>query len=154
MSDICRHRRAVRVPKRRHEHDVSTATGLQPVILVVDDERPIREIERRLLDQAGYRVVEAAGAAEAIDVLEQHERIDLLVADLDMPEVSGDEMVRRIRSLRPDLKVLYVTGYIDRLMDARPLWDGEAFLDKPFSMNGLVEAVSLMIYGRVSGGAQ
>jgi FixJ family two-component response regulator len=71
-----------------------------------------------------------------------------------MPEVSGDEMVRRIRALRPDLKVLYVTGHIDRLMDARPLWDGEAFLDKPFSMNGLVEAVSLMIYGRVCGGAQ
>jgi two-component system cell cycle sensor histidine kinase/response regulator CckA len=121
-----------------------------PVILVVDDEPPIREIERRLLHQAGYRVVEAAGAAEAFDAIERHERIDLVVADLDMPEVSGDEMVRRIRSLRPDLKVLYVTGFIDRLMDARPLWDGEAFLDKPFSMNGLVEAVSLLLYGRVS----
>jgi CheY-like chemotaxis protein len=117
---------------------------------VVDDEPPIREIERRLLGQAGYRVVEASDALEAFNALEQHERIDLLVADLDMPGLSGDEMVRRIRVLRPDMKVLYVTGYIDRLMDARPLWDGEAFLDKPFSMNGLVEAVSLMIYGRVS----
>jgi FixJ family two-component response regulator len=52
--------------------------------------------------------------------------------------------------MRPDLKVLYVTGHIDRLMDSRPLWDGESFLDKPFSMNGLVEAVALLIYGRVS----
>ena len=124
------------------------------MILVVDDEPPIREIERRLLDQAGYRVVEASGAAQAFEVLEEQKHIDLLVADLDMPEVSGDEMVRRIRSTRPDLKVLYVTGHIDRLMDARPLWDGEAFLDKPFSMNGLVEAVSLLIYGRVTGGPQ
>ena len=123
---------------------------MQPVILVVDDEPPIREIERRVLDRAGYRVVEAAGAVEAFDAIEQEHRVDLVVADLDMPEVSGDEMVRRIRSLRPDLKVLYVTGYIDRLMDARPLWDGEAFLDKPFSMDGLVEAVSLLLYGSVS----
>jgi len=83
-------------------------------------------------------------------VLHDGTQIDLLVADLDMPEVTGDEMVRRIRVERPDLKVLYVTGHIDRLMDARPLWDGEAFLDKPFSMNGLVEAVSLLIYGNVS----
>jgi len=123
---------------------------MQPVILVVDDEPPIREIERRVLGQAGYRVVEAAGAAEAFDALDRHERVDLVIADLDMPDISGDEMVRRIRSMRPDLKVLYVTGYIERLMDARPLWVGEAFLDKPFSMTGLIEAVSLLLYGRVS----
>ena len=83
-------------------------------------------------------------------MLQEEEPIDLLIADLDMPDVSGDEMVRRIRSLRPDLKVLYVTGHIDSLMNARPLWDGEAFLDKPFTANGLVEAVALLIYGRVS----
>jgi len=122
----------------------------RPVVLVVDDEPPIREIERRLLEQAGYRVIEASGAAEAFAVLQDGKPIDLLIADLDMPEVAGDEMVRRIRSVRPDLKVLYVTGHIDRLMDARPLWDGEAFLDKPFTMNGLVEAVALLIYGTVS----
>ncbi len=122
----------------------------RPVVLVVDDEAQIREIERRLLQQAGYDVIEASGATEALAVLHDGTQIDLLVADLDMPEVTGDEMVRRIRVERPDLKVLYVTGHIDRLMDARPLWDGEAFLDKPFSMNGLVEAVSLLIYGNVS----
>jgi two-component system cell cycle sensor histidine kinase/response regulator CckA len=125
-------------------------TGSQPIVLVVDDEAPIRQIERRLLEQAGYEVIDASSATEALTLLHDGKSIDLLVADLDMPEVSGDEMVRRIRSERPDLKVLYVTGHIDRLMDARPLWDGEAFLDKPFSMNGLVEAVSLLLYGRVS----
>jgi two-component system, cell cycle sensor histidine kinase and response regulator CckA len=125
-------------------------TGSHPIVLVVDDEAPIRQIERRLLEQAGYQVFDASSATEALALLHDGKSIDLLVADLDMPEVSGDEMVRRIRSERPDLKVLYVTGHIDRLMDARPLWDGEAFLDKPFSMNGLVEAVSLLLYGRVS----
>ena len=122
----------------------------RPVVLVVDDEAPIREIERRILDRGGYHVIEASSAAEALTSLEDGKPIDLLIADLDMPEVSGDEMVRRIRSLRPDLKVLYVTGHIDRLMDTRPLWDGEAFLDKPFSMNGLVEAVTLLVYGKLS----
>ncbi len=71
------------------------------------------------------------------------------MADLDMPELGGDEMVRRIRATRPDLRVLYVTGNIDRLLDdERPeLRDGEAFLDKPFSAVGLLEAVSLILYG-------
>jgi len=132
------------------ERHLSPLSGPQPIVLVVDDEPPIREIERRLLEQAGYLVIEASGAAEALAVLHDGKPIDLLIADLDMPEVSGDEMVRRIRTERPDLKVLYVTGHIDRLMDARPLWDGEAFLDKPFSMNGLIEAVGLLLYGRVS----
>ena len=61
----------------------------------------------------------------------------------------GDEMVRQIRTTRPDLPVLYVTGHIDRLMDGRPLWEGEAFLEKPFSVAGLREAVSLLLYGTV-----
>jgi len=118
-------------------------------VLVVDDEAPIREIERRILEQSGYRIIEASSAVDALAELEDQKAIDLLIADLDMPEVSGDEMVRRIRSVRPDLKVLYVTGHIDRLMDTRPLWEGEAFLDKPFLMNGLVEAVTLLLYGRL-----
>jgi FixJ family two-component response regulator len=66
-----------------------------------------------------------------------------------MPELGGKEMVRRIRATRPDLKVLFVTGHIDLLMDARPLWEGEAFLDKPFSAAGLREAASLLLHGTV-----
>ena len=67
-----------------------------------------------------------------------------------MPGLGGDEMVLRIRSLRPDLKMLYVTGHIDRLLDARPLWEGESFLEKPFSAAGLREAVALLLFGRLS----
>jgi len=73
----------------------------------------------------------------------------VLVADLEMPGLGGAEMVRQIRMIRPDLPVLYVTGYIDRLMDARPLWRREAFLEKPFSVAGFREAVSLLLYGTV-----
>jgi CheY-like chemotaxis protein len=116
-------------------------------VLVVDDEAPIREIARRTLEICGYQVTEAGSGMEAIELLSHGTPLDLLIADLDMPELTGDEMVRRIRAVRPDLKVLYVTGHIDLLMDARPLWEGEAFLDKPFSPTGLREAVALLLSG-------
>ena len=118
-----------------------------PTVLVVDDEPLIRQISRRTLEAHGYLVTEAATGLDAIELLSHGTPLDLLIADLDMPELTGDEMVRRIRAARPDLKVLYVTGRIDLLMDARPLWDGEAFLEKPFNAVGLREAVALLLYG-------
>ena len=116
-------------------------------VLVVDDEPMIRQISRRTLESCGYKVTETASGLDAIELLSHGTSLDLLIADLDMPELPGDEMVRRIRAARPDLKVLYVTGHIDLLMDARPLWDGEAFLDKPFTPAGLREAVTLLLHG-------
>ena len=126
----------------------------EPLVLVVDDEAPIRQIEMRILEKGGYRVMEASGGLEAVAMLKNGIALDLLIADLDMPELSGEDMVRRIHTVRPSLKVLYVTGNIDRLLDARSLvWEGEAFLDKPFTANGLLEAVSLLLTGTVKGAA-
>jgi two-component system, cell cycle sensor histidine kinase and response regulator CckA len=122
-------------------------------VLVVDDEPAIRQLARRILETAGYQVTEAGNGLEGIATLSDGRSLDLLLADLDMPVLGGDEMVRRIRATRPDLKVLYVTAHIDRLMDARPiLWEGEAFLDKPFSSAGLLEAVSLLLDGTLNSG--
>ena len=59
-------------------------------------------------------------------------------------------MVRRIRTTRPDLKVLYVTAHLDMLTEAQPLGKHEAFLEKPFLYHGLREAVSLLLYGTVN----
>jgi two-component system, cell cycle sensor histidine kinase and response regulator CckA len=123
----------------------------QPLVLVVDDEAPIREMERRILQRGGYRVLEASGASEAFALLKAGTVPNLLIADLDMPELSGEAMVNRIHAIRPDLRVLYVTGNIDRLLDARSLlWEGEAFLDKPFSAAGLLEAVSMLLTGSLA----
>ena len=119
----------------------------QPVVLVVDDEDAIRRMSRRILEKGGYRVMEASNGTEALALLADDTPLDLLMADLEMPELAGEEMARRIRAARPDLKVLYVTGHIDRLFDERRLWEGEAFLDKPFTAGGLLEAVSLILYG-------
>lgn len=121
-----------------------------PRVLVVDDEAPIREMERRILEKAGYRVTDASGGREAIALLKEGAAPDLLIADLDMPELSGEEMVRLIHATRPNLKVLYVTANTDRLLNARSLiWEGEAFLDKPFSTKGLLEAVALLLTGHL-----
>ena len=123
-----------------------------PVVLVVDDEAPIREIERRILEKGGYRVVEAGSGAEAFARIEQGPPPDLMIVDLDMPEMSGEELVQRVHTTRGQLKVLYVTGNIDRLLDSRELaWEGEAFLDKPFTAKGLLEAVSLLLTGTLAG---
>jgi CheY-like chemotaxis protein len=127
-----------------------TSTSSQQIVLIVDDELPVRLLERRMLENEGYHVIEASNGLEAIELISQGATIDLLMADLDMPQLSGDEMVNRIRAARPDLKVLYVTGHIDKLMDARPLWAGEAFLDKPFTAAGLTEAVSLLLQGTLT----
>jgi hypothetical protein len=63
-------------------------------------------------------------------------------------------MVRELRGLLDGFKVLYATGFIDSLMDARPLLEDEAFLEKPYSADGLREAVSLLAYGRIVPGPE
>jgi two-component system cell cycle sensor histidine kinase/response regulator CckA len=119
-------------------------------LLVVDDEAAVRKTVRRTLEASGYEVIEAANGLDALAALKTDVRVDLVVADLAMPELSGADMVCRIRGSRPDIKILYVTGFIDSLMDARTLWEGEAFLEKPFTLIGLREAVSLLLYGSLT----
>jgi len=126
------------------------ANVVEPLVLIVDDEEPIRQLERRILESGGYRVIEASRALEAFALLQQDIQVDLVIADLQMPDLGGEEMARRMRRDRPDIKVLYVTGHIDELMDERStLWEGEAFLDKPFTAKALLEAVSLLLYKKL-----
>ena len=128
-----------------------TATGIPaPAVLVADDEQPIRRIACRILERGGYRVMEASNGAEAI-ALFHDTHLDLLMADLEMPGLAGNEMARRLRAIRPDLKVLFVTGYVDKLFKEQPvLWEDEAFLEKPFTSSGLLEAVALLLYGTLT----
>ena len=123
----------------------------KPIVLVVDDDASMRELEGRILSAGGYQVIEADGAAAASNILNSGQHIDLLIADLDMPDVTGEEMVLRIRATKPGQKVLYVSATVDRLLDARQILDdNEAFLDKPFTAKGLLQAVSLLLYGTLS----
>jgi len=112
-------------------------------VLVVDDEEQVRTYVGRVLRQAGYRTAMANDAAEAIRLASADGPFDVLLTDMVMPLVNGDELARRLRVNQPDLPVLYLTGFSDRLFTERSmLWEGEAFLEKPCSPKGLLEAVS------------
>jgi two-component system cell cycle sensor histidine kinase/response regulator CckA len=126
-----------------------TTSPRAPTVLLVDDEAKVRQTARRMLEVDGYSVTEASSGFEAIELLSSGTPLDLLMADLDMPELGGIEMVRRIRETRPDLKILFVTGRVELLLETPRLWVGEAFLEKPFTQASLCEAVSLLLYGTV-----
>lgn len=118
-------------------------------ILIVDDEAAVRSLVRRHLDDRGFALTEAASGQEALEAASKGGDLGLLITDEMMPGMEGHELARRLRIENPDLKVLYLTGYADRLFKAkRQLWELEAYLDKPFSANGLREAVALLVYGR------
>lgn len=119
-------------------------------ILIVDDEAPVRDVQTRMLSQAGYEVTAVDEASKALQIVREKPEINIVIADVHMPEMNGDEMARHIRAIRPDLKILFVTGFSDTLFTNQPvLWDDQAYLDKPFTRKGLLEAVSLLLHGRL-----
>jgi two-component system cell cycle sensor histidine kinase/response regulator CckA len=116
--------------------------------LVVDDEETVRKFVSRVLIEAGYQTLVAEDGRSAIGTAEKEAPFDILVTDLMMPNMSGDELARRLRQTQSGLKVLYLTGYSDKLFkDKVTLWEDEAFLDKPCGVKGLLEAVSLLSIG-------
>jgi two-component system cell cycle sensor histidine kinase/response regulator CckA len=121
-------------------------------ILAVDDEESVRAFLGRVLPQLGYDARVALDGEEALRVAVSDGPFDLLLTDLAMPGMRGDELARRLRQTDPTLKVLYLTGYSDRLFEERHvLWEEEAFLDKPTTVQGLSEALSLLLLGRIPG---
>jgi len=124
-------------------------------ILVVDDEEPVRRFVDRVLQAAGYQTVVAGDGPAAIEAGRNLGHFDVLVTDLMMPEMQGNELARRLRQEKPALKVLYLTGFSDKLFKERAtLWEDEAFLDKPCSVKALRQAVSLLVYGRFESAAE
>jgi CheY-like chemotaxis protein len=112
-------------------------------ILVVDDDELVRRYVDRILREAGYRTALAADAGQAMKISWTDGPFDVLLTDLLMPGMNGDELARRLRISQPELHVLYFTGFSDRLfIDRAGLCSGEAFLDKPCKPRGLLEAVA------------
>jgi len=119
-------------------------------VLIVDDEEPVLKFVERVLREAGYQTVTANNGPEAVETAKRVGPLGALVTDVMMPGMSGDELARVLRQTEPGLKVLYLTGYSDRLFKEKAvLWVDEAFLDKPCTIKGLREAVSLLIGGTV-----
>jgi CheY-like chemotaxis protein len=122
-------------------------------VLIVDDEESIRRFIERVLHLAGYETRVAADGSEALRIAEDQGPFNLLLTDLAMPGMRGDELARQLLGRDPNLKILYFTGYCDQLFNERAaLWEGEAFIEKPVTVNGLLEAVSLMLFGHTRQG--
>ncbi len=121
----------------------------QGPVLVVDDEEAVLRFVDRVLRDAGYKTAVANSGPEAIEVAKKIGPLAALVTDVMMPGMTGDELARMLRQTEPTLKVLYLTGYSDRLFKEKTmLWADEAFLDKPCTVKGLREAVSLLMTGK------
>lgn len=118
-------------------------------ILIVDDEPSILSFVERAMRSAGYQTHTAPSARAALAVCASTGLPDLLLTDYKMPDMDGDALAAELRQLEPDLKVLYLTGYADQLFSERGnLWRSEAFLEKPCTVRGLLEAVSIMLSGQ------
>jgi two-component system cell cycle sensor histidine kinase/response regulator CckA len=122
-----------------------------PRLLVVDDEASVREFTARALQTAGYDVVVAANGSQALELVERRGPFDGFVVDVGMPGMSGSDLGHELRRVDPDAKILYFTGFSDRLFDEKTtLGAHEAFVEKPLTVQGLLEAVSLLLHGDLS----
>jgi CheY-like chemotaxis protein len=103
-------------------------------ILLVEDEECVRALARHVLQRHGYRILEARHGREALQLWEREkDDVLLMVTDMVMPEMNGSDLARRLLGQRPDLKVIFMSGYTDRdLFSSELLEQGVAFLQKPF----------------------
>ena len=111
-------------------------------ILVVEDEYAVRVFTVRVLKGLGYQVLEAGNAGDALAICERHrERIDLIMTDLVMPQVSGTNLVEHVRHLRSDFRVLYTTGFAQDAISHHGLGGSEPILMKPYTRELLARKV-------------
>lgn len=108
-------------------------------ILLVEDEEPLRRLCVEFLGQLGYHMLPASNGKEAIALVEGYPgQIDLLITDVLMPEVTGPELAETLLSIRPDLKVIYISGYSDGSLGRDGILNPETVLvHKPFTIRAL-----------------
>jgi len=128
-------------PERRVEKP-KDLTG-RGTVLLVEDEDAVRSFAARALGQRGYQVLEASTGTEALDVFESHQGdVDLVLSDVVMPEMDGPTLMAKLRRDRPDLKIIFISGYAEDSF-RKHLADNEdfMFLQKPFDLKELAAAV-------------
>jgi two-component system, cell cycle sensor histidine kinase and response regulator CckA len=123
-----------------------TGTGR---VLLVEDEDAVRNFAARALSRQGYEVLEAATGVEALEVMEREKgRVDIVVSDVVMPEMDGPTLLKELRKTKPDLKIIFVSGYPDDAFK-KTLDENEAyaFLAKPFTLPQLAAKVKEQLVG-------
>ncbi len=129
---------AVAAPVETHKAEPGTET-----ILLVEDEANLRYLARQFLEKQGYRVIEAADGAVAMQIVVAHEGvIHLLLTDVIMPGMNGRELAQRVSEIRPNVKVLYMSGYTENVIGHNGTLDaGVRLLQKPFNLRDLKDKV-------------
>jgi CheY-like chemotaxis protein len=117
------------------------------IILLAEDDDMVRKLTSEVLSLYGYQVLEAANGGTALLICEHHkEPIDLLITDVIMPGMSGRELANRLSQLRPEMKVLYMSGYTDNAIVHQGVLDEEAnFIQKPFAPDALARKIREML---------
>jgi two-component system cell cycle sensor histidine kinase/response regulator CckA len=148
---------------RERPTKVVTSSNLPPMrlagvetILLVEDESAVRTFVARSLRQQGYQVLDASNGGEALVVAEQHTGvIHLLLTDVIMPRMSGKQLSERLRALRTDVRVLYMSGYAEEIIAPHGVLEaGAAFIEKPLTAEALGRKVREVLDGRATGGAE
>jgi two-component system cell cycle sensor histidine kinase/response regulator CckA len=118
-------------------------------LLLVEDQKELRELVREMLQMNGYTVVEAGDGLEALEICQKHEgRIDLMLSDVVMPQMGGRELAQRLATIRPEMKVLYMSGYTSNAIVHHGILDpGTALLQKPFTPDSLARKVREVLDG-------
>jgi signal transduction histidine kinase len=117
-----------------------------PVVLLVDDDSAVREITATLLAELGYAVVEAGSGGAALDTLQRRPDVDLMLLDFAMPGMNGAEVAREAHARRPDLPIIFVTGYADA--EALAHADERAVILKPFDDHDLASKLGAVLQPR------
>jgi CheY-like chemotaxis protein len=127
-------------PEPKEARPQEKASG---AVLVVEDAEDLREVIDRILTRNGYSVISAANGPEAIEAVRQHQgQIDLLITDVVMPLMQGKEVAKRILAMRPNVRVLYISGYAQPMLGATGTLDeGVLLLEKPFTESTLMAKV-------------
>jgi CheY-like chemotaxis protein len=115
--------------------DAAQPGAANETILVVEDEKAVRDLTMRMLERLGYKLLTASSGAEAVEISRSHTgRIDLLLTDVVMPNMSGRQLADALASSRPGMKVLYLSGYTENTVIHHGVLDANVeFLPKPFS---------------------
>jgi two-component system, cell cycle sensor histidine kinase and response regulator CckA len=146
---------SVYFPQSERELEKVWTTAAAPVltgtetVLLIEDEEHVRAVSRAILARNGYNVVEAGSPREALEVCgELSSPIHLVLSDVVMPQMSGPELAKRLRSLRPEIKVLFMSGYTDDTIIRHGMLDPKTrFLQKPLTPEDLLRKVREVLDG-------